>query len=471
MLIWTIHSFSMAPSNPFSNVIRTLFPFADFVYILQLEEYSVSRYIHWLRRFFFCRGIQQRQRLVMTARACILVGFSWLIFLAVLVVFYFAVPHTSPIALATCCLLLIPVWVGIAASVTSPFFALVKRERLKKAADKVKKMKTLKVVAIAGSYGKSTTKQLIYDMVRYHHRTQMIGGNINTPLGIAEWVLAKLEPQTEILIVEMDTYAVGEIAASASVTPPDVAVITSVGDQHLERFDDERELCLALTEIYTPPHKKPRCIACIDTWLTLKEVAINLAIEDGQKYELDIGTHAAYQHELVSLAHLTTALRINMIYALKVAELLDIPVRFVQHVLLHPHILDRRKTEKMMYGYEALDDSYNISLTTAYVSIDTARKLADDKRKKLLVVTAGIPELSVARLDSHQKLGEYLRTRAAHTYILESVFGGAIAQGIVDTEKYTITPNLQTFAAAAPLRHATADYLLLVLPELTDLYY
>jgi UDP-N-acetylmuramyl pentapeptide synthase len=41
----------------------------------------------------------------------------------------------------------------------------------------------------------------------------MIEGNINTPLGIADWVLNKLRPETQLLIVEMDTYERGEIAA------------------------------------------------------------------------------------------------------------------------------------------------------------------------------------------------------------------------------------------------------------------
>jgi UDP-N-acetylmuramoyl-tripeptide--D-alanyl-D-alanine ligase len=128
----------------------------------------------------------------------------------------------------------IPLDVLVANLLTSPIFAMIKNRRLYLASTKVESAHNLQVIAVAGSYGKTTIKQLIYEMIRYSKRVQMVEGNINTPLGIADWVIAKLHQNTDVLIVEMDTYRQGEIAECCWVTPPDIAILANIGDQHLE---------------------------------------------------------------------------------------------------------------------------------------------------------------------------------------------------------------------------------------------
>lgn len=434
-----------------------IFPFSDFIYILQQEEYSSMRYVHWLPRFFFRRQIQVRQHLVWTARVKMLFATSTLVYLVVLSVGIIHSPLYILPLIVILTIICIPLDVLVANLLTSPIFALMKNRQLYLASAKVKSMTGLRVIAVAGSYGKTTIKQCIYEMIRYTKRSQMIEGNINTPLGIANWVSAKLQQNTEVLLVEMDTYRQGEIAESCWVTPPDIAILANIGDQHLERFAGPTDHAKALSEIFT--FAKPSAILVADAE-TLQTLRKQTGFVPSRNMRIEEVTPKG-----------TTARNINTTFALKAAEILAVPIRFKEDTLIHFEEPERRKRKTKMYGYDAIDDSYNISFTTVSASLAEAREYANTQGKKLLVVTAGIPELPKDRADNLRKFGLMLSSAADHTYVLGSMFQDEICWGIGDDTKYTRARDLSKFVSNATRKYSTHEYVLLVLPELTDLYY
>jgi UDP-N-acetylmuramoyl-tripeptide--D-alanyl-D-alanine ligase len=103
------------------------------------------------------------------------------------------------------------------------------------------------VVAIAGSYGKTSTKHIL---------AGLLGGDdvlptrksFNTLMGISRVINEDLAPRHRVFIVEMDAYAPGEIRAMCDLVRPRLSVITSVGPQHLERFGEMSRIADALYE-------------------------------------------------------------------------------------------------------------------------------------------------------------------------------------------------------------------------------
>ncbi len=449
----TIHNAKIKPSN----LLSVIFPFSDFIYILQQEEYSSQRLMYWLPRFFLRRQIQVRQHLVWTARAKILLLASSFVYVVALSCGIISSSiYILPLVIVLT-ILLIPIHVLIANMLTSPIFSLLKNRRLYLASARVKSVRDLKIIAVAGSYGKTTIKQLIYEMIRYTKRVQMIDGNINTPLGIAYWVSAKLQSNTEVLIVEMDTYHQGEIAESCWVTPADIAILANIGDQHLERFAGAADHAKALSEIFTFAKQTAILVADADTLQTLRK---------------QTGFVPSRHMRIEEVSPDSTNVRgINIAFALKAAEIFAVPFRFKDDAASRTEEPDRRKSKTQMYGYEAIDDSYNISFTTVSASLAEAREYANSLGKKLLVVTAGIPELSKEHRENQRKLGQLLFSSSDHTYVLGSMFQQEIVWGIKDDSKYTLVKDLNEFAQLAPQKHIPAEYVLLVLPELTDLYY
>lgn len=91
------------------------------------------------------------------------------------------------------------------------------------------------VIGITGSNGKTTTKELLFSILKEKFQTLATQGNLNNHIGVPLTIF-KLEPRHEILILEMGANKPGDISELAEIGIPDLALITSLGKAHLEGF-------------------------------------------------------------------------------------------------------------------------------------------------------------------------------------------------------------------------------------------
>jgi UDP-N-acetylmuramoyl-tripeptide--D-alanyl-D-alanine ligase len=105
-----------------------------------------------------------------------------------------------------------------------------------------------RVVAITGSTGKTSTKDVLAALCRPHARTVASAGGHNNEVGVP-LTLFRVEPDTELAIVEMGMRGLGQIAALCSVARPHVAVITTVGPVHLELLGTVERVAQAKAEV------------------------------------------------------------------------------------------------------------------------------------------------------------------------------------------------------------------------------
>ena len=106
-----------------------------------------------------------------------------------------------------------------------------------------------KVVAITGSYGKTTTKQYAAHLLAGTFRTVASPASFNNRMGLARAINEHLVPGTEVFVAEMGTYGAGEIEALTRWIPPDVAAMVAIGPVHLERFRTLERIVAAKSEI------------------------------------------------------------------------------------------------------------------------------------------------------------------------------------------------------------------------------
>jgi UDP-N-acetylmuramoyl-tripeptide--D-alanyl-D-alanine ligase len=104
------------------------------------------------------------------------------------------------------------------------------------------------IVAVAGSNGKTTTKELIAHVLAQRFRTHATLGNYNTEIGLALTVL-NAPDDTELLTLEMGTTASGDIAQLCEIAPPTVGVLTSIAEEHLETLRSLGRVIEAETEL------------------------------------------------------------------------------------------------------------------------------------------------------------------------------------------------------------------------------
>lgn len=443
--------------------MNTLFPFIDFMWILQKEEYESARYTHWLGRFFFRRNFVHSEKLIYTSRARITLGISVLIWVLSFAYVVIVMPWQVSLILGIVWIVAIPLFILLANVLLWPFFIYVHVRVQKKAARKLRENPSLKIVAIAGSYGKTTTKHFLYDLLRFNYRTQMIPETINTTAGIAAWVLKELNPSTEILIVEMDAYHQGEIAASCAITPPNVSIITNIGEQHLQRFKSQVALQRAIGEVASRAKPKALIVADQSTLDMLGD-----ALTDCVPAPVDVN-NVRYEGKELSVDQLSVSNRENLSRALRVAEEFHIPQSFIEDAVMHLELPERRQKPTEVFGYEGIDDSFNISLSTARAGLSAARSFADTKKKKLLVVVAGIPELGPDEQEGNRLLGESVREVADHVVLLQSMFAGEIRDGLGDAPR-TEYARFEDFLSDRE-RFPANEWILLLQPTLPDLYY
>lgn len=108
--------------------------------------------------------------------------------------------------------------------------------RITKAIEKIRKHKNLLVIGITGSYGKSSTKDYIAQVLEKKFKVLKTKGTNNTPIGIANTIISGLNNDIEVFIVEMGAYKKGEITQMCQIVRPKIGILTAINHQHLPLF-------------------------------------------------------------------------------------------------------------------------------------------------------------------------------------------------------------------------------------------
>lgn len=105
-----------------------------------------------------------------------------------------------------------------------------------------------KVIAVTGSVGKTSTREMLYAVLSGSFRTHATKHNLNNDIGLPMTILTA-PSDTELLIVEMGMRMRGEISTLTGIAEPDIAVITNIGVSHIERLGSREEILRAKMEI------------------------------------------------------------------------------------------------------------------------------------------------------------------------------------------------------------------------------
>lgn len=209
------------------------------VYMLQENEYNPWKFLQWVASFPNLMKLRRRGRLDLTSRAKLMLAVSfgvWFITLAagiglslstrnyIFLLVCLAAPLLSILAIFISTLILQKLIVDPAAA-----------KEISAAKNKLESMECQKI-AVLGSYGKTTMKELLLTVLSQAKKVAATPGNKNVLISHARWVSNTLEGDEEIVIFEYGESAPGDIENLAAFSKPDIAVITGLAPAHLDGY-------------------------------------------------------------------------------------------------------------------------------------------------------------------------------------------------------------------------------------------
>ena len=146
-------------------------------------------------------------------------------------------------------LFLNPFIIFIANIINYPYERGVYHYYKRKAQNKLKSMPNLKIIGITGSYGKTSSKNILSDILNVRYNALPTPRNLNTYNGLIMTVNNNMDKFTDIFIAEMGAYVKGEIKGLCDLVKPKYGILTTIGTAHLESFGSEENIISSKFEL------------------------------------------------------------------------------------------------------------------------------------------------------------------------------------------------------------------------------
>lgn len=179
------------------------------------------------------------------------------IIIAIILAAGFFVPKTIVPLILFAAAVVSPFAVILANVINAPVEGAIRKKFYSRAKEKLRSMPNLKIIGITGSYGKTSVKNYVTELLSEKYNTLMTPQSFNTTLGVVRTINENLTPLHEVFVVEMGARNKGDIKEICDLTEPGSGIITSIGPQHLETFktidtviDTKFELCDAVGDGY-----------------------------------------------------------------------------------------------------------------------------------------------------------------------------------------------------------------------------
>jgi UDP-N-acetylmuramoyl-tripeptide--D-alanyl-D-alanine ligase len=305
----------------------------------------------------------------------------------------------------------------------SPVQNAINRTYLRRARQRLRDVKPL-VIGITGSYGKTSTKYLLEQLLAKHRRVLKTPLSYNTMLGVCRVINESLEANTEVFIAEMGAYRRGDIKELSDFVRPTIGILTAIGPQHLERFKTidniqatKYELIEALpaSGVAIFNNDDPRCRALADRTTHVRVMRYGLETA-GQNLDL-WAEHIAMGPEGLSFTmvgrdgsrvNVRTILLghhnvLNILGASSAALAIGIPlVDLAQAIQELPPVPHRLQLLDNGGGVTVIDDSYNSNPIGATEALEVLGSFATGRR---ILVTPGMVELGPFEVQLNEALG------------------------------------------------------------------
>ena len=426
---------------------------------IKLETVMITFVIFYVLEAIFylnrSKKEQEKLKLKFTSRVKRLLFTTFILYLIPTIIMYFNFNETNLIyyyIILGIMVYLNNIIVILANIINKPIEKMVANYYKNKAIKKLNSMNNMKAIGITGSYGKTSSKNILSDILNIKYNATPTPKNFNTPLGLIITINNHLDKFSDMFIAEMGAFKRGEIKELCDLVHPTYGILTKIGTAHLDSFGSQANIQKGKFELIESLDSDGACVLNLDDpyqvnyvknelknkvkiiWIGVENQesdfnAINInsnqfgtsfdILYQGEKYHVEtklLGVHNVY----------------NILASVALGVELKVPIKDmiskVRTILPVEHRLEMKKVGHIMM----IDDAYNSNSSGAKIALEV---LGSFKNKKKILVTPGIVDLGTHSKYYNQLLGQQASEVADYVILVGEKQAQPILEGLMQ-KKY-----------------------------------
>ncbi len=318
----------------------------------------------------------------------------------------------------------VPVWVLLAGVLLTPIERAIQEGFKRRARQKLAARPDLTLIGITGSYGKTSTKFIIAEILSLRYQVLATPGSYNTPMGICKVINEQLRAEHQVLVLEMGIRHPGDIRELCAIAQPHIGVVTAVGPMHLETMGSLEAIAREKSELVacTRPGgpvvlnaDDPRVVAMAEraqgpVWRVSVEghpeadlVARDITYgPEGTRFIVrdETGREQVFQTQLLGRHNV-----LNILLALAVGRIFGLRLRQMAHAVARLRPVEHRLQLRREGPITVIDDAFNANPIGARNALEILGQFRTGRR---VVVTPGMVELGDREAEENRALGRFM---------------------------------------------------------------
>lgn len=338
--------------------------------------------------------------------------------------------------------------VFLANIINKPVEKLVYYYYYNKASNRLKDMKNLKVIGITGSYGKTSTKNILSDILNVKYDAYPTPKSFNTTYGMMMTINNYLDKFTEIFIAEMGAYKIGEIKDICNLVRPKYGILTKIGTAHLEIFGSQENIQIGKFElIESLPSDGVGVLNgddplqvnyklknnCKIVWYGIDNkkcdyYATNIKLSaSGTKFDVVFKNNETYSFETKLLG---TANVYNVLSSIALAHTLGMEIDKIQLGVKKVNATEHRLELKKYGTINIIDDAYNSNPEGSKMALEVLNMMPGKK----IIVTPGMIELGSRQYELNKVFGTYIANTCDEVILVGQEQTKPIYDGLLESK-------------------------------------
>lgn len=339
--------------------------------------------------------------------------------------------------------------VYLAKIVNTPVERRVYLKFYKMSQKKLKEMKHLHVIGITGSYGKTSSKNILASILNVRYLTRPTPRNLNTEYGLMITINNHLDKFDEVLIAEMGAYKKGEIKTLCDMVHPKYGILTKIGTAHLESFGSQENIQKTKFELIESLPSDGVAVLNMDDelqtsydlkndvetiWIAINNknadvIAKNIECSNkGSKFDIQFkGDKKSYPFETKLLGNNNIY---NILASVALGRKLGMSISELQQGVRKVKSIEHRLELKNLGAMYMIDDAYNSNPVGAKGALDVLDMMPGTK----VVVTPGMIELGKKQDEYNREFGRQIASVADYVILIGEKITKPIYNGLMDEE-------------------------------------